>query len=241
MLYDGRVNAIKTARQRAREELTAEIKDCARRHLAEHGAAGLSLRAVARELGMVSSAVYRYFASRDELLTALIIDAFNAIGEAVEAADGSAAREDYPGRWLAAARAVREWARTHPHEYALVHGTPVPGYAAPRETSVAAARDGIVLAGILRDAAAAGVLAPPDELPDAPASFAADADLLRQGIFGDLPDDAVLRAIMAWTYLYGAVSFELFGMYNNVLSAPGEVYDAAALTMARLVGLPVTA
>lgn len=235
------MNAIKTARQRAREELTAEIKDCARRHLADQGATGLSLRAVARELGMVSSAVYRYFASRDELLTALIIDAFNAIGEAVEIADAGHPRDDFAGRWLAAARAIREWALAHPHEYALVHGTPVPGYIAPQETSIAAARDGVVLAGILLDADHAGALAPLDDLPDAPASFPRDADLLRQAIFGDLPDAVVLRAIMAWTYLYGAVSFELFGMYNNVLSAPGDVYDAAALSMARLVGLPVTA
>src|SRR5207248_3208991 len=80
-------NASRTARDRARIELTDEIKAVARRHLAEHGSAALSLRAVAREVGMVSSAVYRYFPSRDELLTALIIDAYDAVGERAEAAE----------------------------------------------------------------------------------------------------------------------------------------------------------
>ncbi len=79
-------NAPRTARQRARAELTREIKEGARRQLAATGADGISLRAVARELGMVSSAVYRYFPSRDDLLTALIIDAYDAVGEAAEQA-----------------------------------------------------------------------------------------------------------------------------------------------------------
>ena len=76
-----------TARERARAELTREIKETARRHLAEHGAAALSLRAVAREIGMVSSAVYRYFPSRDDLLTALLVDAYDAVADAAEEAE----------------------------------------------------------------------------------------------------------------------------------------------------------
>ena len=68
-------SATRTARARVRDELTREIKEVARAHLVEKGSAALSLRAVARELGMVSSAVYRYFPSREELLTALIVDA----------------------------------------------------------------------------------------------------------------------------------------------------------------------
>src|SRR3954465_4125271 len=76
-----------TARERVRAELTAEITDAARRQLASVGAAGLSLRAVARELGMASSALYRYFPSRDELLTRLIVDGYDDLGAAGEAAD----------------------------------------------------------------------------------------------------------------------------------------------------------
>ena len=121
-------------RARVRAELTREIAEVARRHLASDGAAALSLRAVARELGMASSAVYRYFPSRDDLLTALIIDAYDALGEAAEKADAERPRADLLGRWQAACAAVRAWALDHPHEYALVYGSPVPGYAAPEAT-----------------------------------------------------------------------------------------------------------
>lgn len=86
------MTTIRGARERARAEVTAAIKDEARRRLAKEGAVKLSLRAVARELGMVSSALYRYFPSRDDLLTALIIDAFDAVGEAAESARGRALR-----------------------------------------------------------------------------------------------------------------------------------------------------
>src|SRR5438445_3569918 len=120
-----------TARDRARAELTDEIKAVARRHLAEHGSAALSLRAVAREVGMVSSAVYRYFPSRDELLTALIIDAYDAVGERAEAAERASRNRGIDVRWLKVCEAVRAWALANPHEYALIYGSPVPGYAAP--------------------------------------------------------------------------------------------------------------
>src|ERR1700712_3765384 len=93
-------NASRTARAIARDELTAAIKTAARRQLAEVGAGALSLRAVARELGMVSSAVYRYFATRDDLLVALIIDAYEAVGAAAENAEVTVPRDDLLGRWL---------------------------------------------------------------------------------------------------------------------------------------------
>src|SRR3954465_13373659 len=111
-----------SARERVRAELTAEITDAARRQLAEVGAAALSLRAVAREVGMVSSAVYRYFPSRDELLTALIVDAYDAVGTAAEAALAAHQRAGVVTRWVAVSTAIRTWALAHPHEYALIYG-----------------------------------------------------------------------------------------------------------------------
>src|SRR5438132_10346999 len=126
-------NASRTARDRARIELTDEIKAVARRHLAEHGSAALSLRAVAREVGMVSSAVYRYFPSRDELLTALIVDAYDAVATAAEASEAQSRRRDTTHRWLALSGAIRGWAGAHPQEYGLIYGTPVPSYQAPTD------------------------------------------------------------------------------------------------------------
>src|SRR5215831_1990848 len=103
-------------RELARAAVMQDICDEARRQLARDGAAALSLRSVAREVGMVSSAVYRYVASRDELLTMLIIDAYNALADQVEAALVGARARDGRTRWRTACRAVRAWAREHRQE-----------------------------------------------------------------------------------------------------------------------------
>ena len=145
-----------TARERARAEIMREILDTGRAHLARDGAASLSLRAVARDLGMVSSAVYRYVPNRDALLTMLIIDAYDGMGAAVEKAEHAVARADYLGRFLAACHGVRTWALAHPQEYALVYGSPVPGYAAPQDTIGPASRVPVVLLTILADLQATG-------------------------------------------------------------------------------------
>lgn len=195
-------------RERVRAELTAEIADAARRQLAEVGAAALSVRAVAREVGMVSSAVYRYFPSRDDLLTRLITDGYDSIGAAAEAADDPTAPPHQ--RWLAVCRAVRAWARTHPHEYALLYGSPVPGYAAPTDTIRAAARVGIVLGTILRAAADAGAL-PALDAPAPPDLVQAGAVRYLGGEHPAIDDRVRARAVLAWSSLFGAITFELFG------------------------------
>src|SRR3984957_2155617 len=188
-----------TARQRARAEISGEIKDEARRQLATTGAQ-LSLRAVARELGMVSSAVYRYFPSRDDLLTALIIDAYDAVGTAAETAEAAVRRTELTKRWLATARAVREWALVNPQEYALIFGSPVPGYRAPVDTIDPAARIPLLLLRILDDARAAGFGPEPDGRP-LPRPIAADLRALRDAVASTLAEYQLARAIMAWSQL----------------------------------------
>jgi AcrR family transcriptional regulator len=221
-----------------RAELTREIAEEARRQLATEGAAGLSLRAVARELGMVSSAIYRYFPSRDDLLTALIIDGYDAVGAAVEKADRGCARQDYGGRWLAACRAVRDWALAHPHEYALVYGSPVPGYRAPEQTIGPATRVAAVLGAIISEANKAGALDPPAGCPAAPEAFAPDAAGLRDSVLPDVPDDVAARSLATWASLFGLVSFELFGQFENVVTDRAAYFDHAAAGLGRLIGLP---
>ena len=110
-----------------------DIVRIGREHLATEGAAALSLRAVARDLGLVSSAVYRYVASRDELLTLLVVDGYDELGDAVDAALEPVDRDDHVGRVVAIARATRAWALAEPATYALLFGSPVPGYEAPAE------------------------------------------------------------------------------------------------------------
>jgi AcrR family transcriptional regulator len=232
------VNASRTARQRVRAELTREITETARRHLATEGAAGLSLRAVARELGMVSSAVYRYFPSRDDLLTALIIDGYNDIGAAAERADGACRPDDYRGRWLAACRAVRDWALAHPHEYSLVYGSPVPGYQAPERTIGPASRVAAVLGKIISDAQASRVLDPPALCPAPPGSFAPDAARLRQSVLPGVPDEVAARALVTWASIFGLVSFELFGQFENVVTDRSGYFDHAVSCLGRETGIP---
>lgn len=229
------MNAIKGARERARSEITAEIKEAARRQLAEQGAARLSLRAVARELGMVSSAVYRYFPSRDELLTALIIDAYDALGESAEQA--SAGAEGPLARWLAVCRAVRGWALAHPHEYALLYGTPVPGYAAPQDTTGPASRVALALARVLADAFTAGALAPPTDAPAAPPVVLREAEALAELLGLPLPAPVTTALVAAWAELFGLVGFELFGQFHGVVDARPEFFDHAATRLAHTAGL----
>ncbi|GAA1851967.1 TetR/AcrR family transcriptional regulator [Actinomadura bangladeshensis] len=227
-----------TARERVRAELIREITEIARRQLATAGATGLSLRAVAREMGMVSSAIYRYFPSRDDLLTALIIDGYNAVGEAVERADAEADAGDFTGRWLAVCRAVREWALAHPHEYALLYGSPVPGYKAPEDTVPAAVRDTVVFTRIITEAHAAGALDPAGPCPPAPPSLAEDMARARTALSMDLPANVITRAFTAWAGLYGTVSFELFGQFNNVIEERTAYFDHTMTLLGRLAGLP---
>jgi AcrR family transcriptional regulator len=233
------VNASRTARERVHAELTREITEIARRQLATEGATGLSLRAVAREMGMVSSAIYRYFPSRDDLLTTLIIDGYNAVGAAVEKAEAACPQEDYAGRWLAACRAVRNWALAHPHEYALVYGSPVPGYQAPERTIGPASRPAVVVGKIIGDAYRAGATAElPGPLAPVPASFTPDAARLRDAILEGVPDHIAAAALIAWSGLFGLVSFELFGQFENVVTDRAAFFDHAAACLGRLTGLP---
>jgi AcrR family transcriptional regulator len=234
----------------AREQMRAAILDTARSHLAEHGAVGLSLRAVARDVGMVSSALYRYFDSRDALLTALIVDAYNSLGDAVEAADADVPRDDLTGRFNAFAVTTRRWAMDDPHQYALVYGSPVPGYAAPPDTIGPATRVTGVLGRLLVDIAAShphggtgpaasggtGAAAPTTE-PDA--ALAAAMAPVSSFLGDNVPTDLLIRGVMAWTYVFGAVSFELFGQHHNVIADDlrDEFFAEEIRRIAELIGI----
>ncbi|WP_086726550.1 TetR/AcrR family transcriptional regulator [Streptomyces carpinensis] len=221
------------ARARARTEITAAIKDEARRQLAAEGAARLSLRAVARELGMVSSALYRYFPSRDDLLTALIIDAYDSLGHAAEAAHHAVADAGPLERWTTVCEAVRGWALAHPHEYALVYGSPVPGYTAPQTTVPPAARVGLLLIGIVRDAHERGHVT----APALPPALREEAERMRADLAPDLPPEVVAALVAAWAQLYGLIGFELFGQFHRVVEDREPFFRHAAIRLAHGVGL----
>jgi len=249
------VTASQTARQRARAELTREIKEEARRQVAAAGAQRLSLRAVARQLGMASSALYRYFPSRDDLLTALIIDAYDALGDRAERAVAALPRTDVRRRWRACCTAVRDWALAHPHEYALIYGSPVPGYQAPQETIPSASRVALVLGGLLADASTAGpatsrhgagafpqqpapATAGEPGAPPLPEQLRQQAAAVGAAIAPGAGEVVIVRALIAWTQLFGMISFELFGQLVGSADPAGDFFGYAVDQMADFVGLP---
>ena len=157
-----------------------DIVRIGREHLATDGAAALSLRAVARDLGLVSSAVYRYVASRDELLTLLVVDGYDELGDAVDSALEAVDRADHAGRMRAIGRAVRIWALAEPATYALLFGSPVPGYEAPAErTTEPGTRVALRLVTVWEDAWVAGAVSLPDE-PVGPRRLARDLARIRR-------------------------------------------------------------
>jgi AcrR family transcriptional regulator len=223
-------------RSRIRAELIAEIKSVARKHLASDGA-NLSLRAVARELGMVSSAIYRYFPSRDELLTALIVDAYNDLGEVAEQAETVIARTDYLERYRAISGAIRDWARNNQPEYALLYGSPVPGYSAPQDTITPASRPVVVMIAILRDAVADGAVSP-TTTPRLPKATRAELKRLQaEPLFAGVPEPLMAQAIGAWAQLFGLISFELFGRLVNAIDDYDAYYDYQVNLIASQLGL----
>lgn len=229
----------RTARQRARDQITTEILDESRRQLADVGAAALSLRSIARELGMVSSGIYRYVESRDALLTQLIVAAYQSLGDAAEGAAERVDGESDAGRWVRVAAAIRQWAIERPHEFLLLYGSPVPGYAAPDTTIAPGTRATLVLIGIVRDAHAAGRLASPTEPGDGTIDAATTGDLRRLAELVDLDVsvDTLVAVLAAWTQLYGLVGFELTNQTRGIVTAHDELFTATARLGAFQIGL----
>lgn len=222
-------------RQESREHIEARIIDLGRRQLVDRGAGGLSVRAIARDLGMVSSAVYRYVASRDELLTLLLVDAYSDLADTVDRA-----RETVGDLWsddvIAIARATRRWAVAHPARWALLYGSPVPGYHAPAERTVAA---GTRVVGALFDAVAAGIATGDIRLTNdfAPQPMSSDFERIRHE-FGFPGDDRVItKCFLLWAGVLGAISLEVFGQYGaDTLTDPAAVFDTQLRLLVDVLG-----
>src|SRR5271168_2176320 len=222
-------------RRDSRERIEAQIIELGRRHLVEQGAAGLSLRAIARDLGMVSSAVYRYVSSRDELLTLLLVDAYSELAEAVDRARDTVA-ELWSDDVIAIARAARRWAIAHPARWALLYGSPVPGYHAPAERTLEV---GTRVVGAFFDAVAAGIATGDIRLTNDAAAepMSSDFERIRQefGFPGD--DPVVANCFLLFAGVLGAISMEVFGQYGaDTLTDPEAVFDAQLRLLVDVLG-----
>lgn len=218
-------------RAKARLETTNEIKRLAREQIASKGAANLSLREIAREMGLASSALYRYFNSRDELLTVLIIESYDDIGNMVERADSQCPRNDLLGRWRAVSQSIRTWAIENPSDYGLIFGTPVPGYEAPTDTIAPALRYTNVLLHLLADAQTAGCV-PLIAVP-ATKGISREYKRVRANLEIKLADEMILAGLAAWAALFGAISFELFGHVDTVFTDP----EAHFVALSEMLGI----
>ncbi|MEU4871923.1 TetR/AcrR family transcriptional regulator [Streptomyces sp. NPDC021608] len=213
-----------TPRERYRAQVRAEIKQRAWEQIATAGASGLSLNAIAKQMGLSGPALYRYFAGRDELITALIRDAYRSLADAFRTAAAQ-------GTGLAGlAHTLRAWALDDPQRYFLVYGTPVPGYHAPDDVTALAAE---IMTSLLD--ASAGV---PSEAPAAPsddpaAPFAARLEGLGpQWADGHpAPPAALRRALAFWTRLHGVLSLELAGHFTGMGFDPAHLFAAELTTL----------
>jgi AcrR family transcriptional regulator len=189
------------------------IKATSRRLMAVKGAPGLSLREVAREMGVVSSALYRYFPTRDDLLSALIVDAYNDLGAFAERAAHRVPQNEPRRRFHAAASAIRKWAKSNPNEYALLYGSPVPGYQAPEFTVEPAARVALVLGSIVTDAWQGSRAAENEENEVLMTGVLETRNL--DSVMPGIPESVRARSLMVWSQIFGCISFELFGHYKG--------------------------
>ncbi len=192
-------------------DMSSQIKAAARQQMAQHGTAGIALRAIARELGITAPAIYNYFPRLDDLITALIVDAFTALAEAIEAAEVGAPGDTCGSKILAMCLAYRRWAVEHPVDFQLIYGNPIPGYVAPAEITVPLARrpfDGLFR--LFLEAYQSGELAVPVEYTPVPASIAAHVATWLPTAGYDFPDALLCLLMSGWARIHGMVMLELF-------------------------------
>lgn len=215
-----------------------DIVRIGRAHLATEGAAALSLRAVARDLGVVSSAVYRYVSSRDELLTLLVVAGYDELGDVVDAAIEGLDHADHAGRLAAIGRAVRNWALAEPATYALLFGSPVPGYRAPPEQTTGPGTRVITrLVEVWEDAWLAGALSV-DDTGISTRSLSCDLAGIRREMGITAPDRLIARGVLVWAALFGCISFEVFGQYGaETFRRPEDLFEHHLAVLQQTVGL----
>ncbi|MEL3950692.1 TetR/AcrR family transcriptional regulator [Streptomyces sp. LNU-CPARS28] len=228
-------------RERLRAETTAEIKSVALALMASGGPDAITLRAIAREMGMTANAIYGYFRTRDDLVTTLINDVYTALADAVDAAWEAGAPLDPAARIQSWATAFRDWSLAHPEGFRLIYGDPVPGYRAPVGGAApdAARRVCTGLAGL---AAAAW--------PHAQHLYATsefewsdfDPGLLDKvrPAFPELPPAAVALALRIWGRLHGLVSLEVYGHLRTQTVSPRKLFQEELTQLVRALALPAT-
>jgi AcrR family transcriptional regulator len=212
-------------RERYRAQVRQEVKQAALRQLAESGPAGVSVSAIGKQLGVSGPALYRYFASRDELLTELVIDAYNDLADALRAATGHAPGREPKARFEALVRAYRSWALAQPHRYRLLFGPPLPGYDAHAGRLVDAAQAGMnLLLETLRELGNPSIAPPGQPLASQLSDLAH-----RHGL--DIDPAIALGGVLIWSRVHGLVSLEIAGNFASMGIDPEQVFEIQLATL----------
>lgn len=226
-------------REQVRQATREEIKRIAREQMAERGNASISLHAIARAMGMTAPALYRYFPTSDDLITALVLDAYLALAQAQEDAYESQPASEPVARFLALVDAYRAWALKHPTEFALIYGTPIPGYSAPAEITMPAAQRSL---RVLLRAVQAVIEAHAATLPDLDlASLPNFSERLTQAARELLPEpDArvLYLALVGWSLAQGLITMELFHHIEPIIGDPADLYRHETRLWLRRLGVP---
>lgn len=224
-------------RERLRAEAAQEIKTIALKHMAENGTAAVSLRAIAREMGMTAGAIYSYYDTRDDLITALIADVYNSLAATLEEAI-AAAPQGPVAQVMAYGQAYRSWAVANPQEFRLVYGDPVPDYQVPACGAAAEAehRACTVLTGVVATAWPWAQRLHADDNYDW-SDYDRDFAMMVRQSFPDLHPAAAALALRLWGRLHGLVSLEIYGHLRPQIQDPEKLYHAELVDLTHLLGL----
>jgi AcrR family transcriptional regulator len=211
-------------RERLHDNIREEVKAVARQQMAVQGTAAISLRSIAREMELSAPALYRYFPSREDLITALIVDSFNSQGAAMRAAVEVVPESDPLGRLAAFMLAYRDWALSHPVDFLLTYGNPIPDYQAPDELTSPAAQRSMEVGVIAIEAAIrSGALVPPPEYTNIPVELKARLEA-QSAKYDNVSPTTLYMAMMAWGQGHGLVMLELFHHLQPMLGDPTQFY-----------------
>jgi AcrR family transcriptional regulator len=227
-----------TRREQNRQSTTEDIKRIARAQMARQGISHVTLRGIAREMGMAVTALYRYFPSYNDLITELILDAFNRLADHIDDAQRQQPPEDWGARLWAALMAYRNYASTYPHDFALIYGTPIVGYNAPAERTVpASSRTFEIIGAILEGAQRSGALTFPHSAEALPPTVMHHTRQFAAVRAATTSDVMVYTLAQGWSRIHGIVMLELFGHIGPIVGDVDAFYRSEVATLMRSMGL----
>ncbi len=207
----------------ARAQMNQEIKRIAWDQLQKDGANNLSLRAISREMGMTSSALYRYFNNRDALLTALIIDAYNDVGERVEHNNSQIPAENYRQRFISIGQTIMAWGKENPHRFALVYGPAIPGYAAPEDTVDPGTRSQLVLYRLMSEWSDTQDIDHTIDAPPVPPKLGDPLQAAAAEVGMHAPTHQIMAGLALWSELMGVIYSHFFNHFGRELTDEGNI------------------